>query len=420
MTYKIYKFIGAFILLITNVTTTFAQVPYTRYELQEPGSQKFRIIYDVSATRAGDEYFYNGLRVGSDHEIHAVYDRATGTQLKWDISNERNAESPAVTDGRFLRIKLTHKVPENGEIRIRIDKTYKDPKSYSTKGNTITFDRSLGIKRNSVVLPKGYELTGVNYPSQVVTEPDGRIKVSFWNAGSAAVPYKVTARRLVSTNQNTSSNKKDQLVLTEAISTSQTPRAARLNYTFSERAMQDRDIVYFLQQPETHDFRLYHDYTETREGVNKYVNIVRAGSKAKNPSAYILDTGEQLSVETLRGNEISAKNIDIGHTPTRADEVVVIWFDAVKKGHSTRLRIEETYTDPNRYVLNGDELVWDRSFGRPSNTVVLPDGWYLTTSSIPATISETEDGKISLKFLNDRQSSIAVFIKAKRRTQSKK
>ena len=35
----------------------------------------------------------------------------------------------------------------------------------------------------------------------------------------------------------------------------------------SERSFQDRDIVYFLQQPETNSFFLYHDYTESRLGM---------------------------------------------------------------------------------------------------------------------------------------------------------
>jgi hypothetical protein len=51
-------------------------------------------------------------------------------------------------------------------------------------------------------------------------------------------------------------------------------RAGRL----SERARQDREIVYFLQQPETHAFDLYHDYTESRPGVDNYLNVVRGGS----------------------------------------------------------------------------------------------------------------------------------------------
>ena len=196
-----------------------------------------------------------------------------------------------------------------------------------------------------------------------------------------------------------------------ATSSAQERRAQRL----SERAHQDRDIVYFLQQPETHAFDLYHDYTEAKEGVDKYVNVVRAGSRSSNPSAYILDTGRKLKVETLKGEAIRAAKIDIGE-PVKADtEIVVIWFDPVKKGESVRLRISETYTDPARYRLEGDELVWDRSFGRPRNAVVLPAGFYLTNSSIPATVSETGDGRIRLDFWNPRPDEISVLLTAKRR-----
>ena len=66
----------------------------------------------------------------------------------------------------------------------------------AAKGETLVFTRPLGIKKNSVVLPRGYELTGVNYPSQVRQEADGRIQVSFINIGSAQVPYVVRARKL--------------------------------------------------------------------------------------------------------------------------------------------------------------------------------------------------------------------------------
>jgi hypothetical protein len=143
--------------------------------------------------------------------------------------------------------------------------------------------------------------------------------------------------------------------------------------------------------------------------------VVRAGSKASNPSAKILDTGKALLVETLKGDQITAKEIDLGTSVTDDTEVVVIWFDAVKPGQSVRLRIEETYTDPNRYLIYNNELIWDRSFGRPDNAVVLPDGWYLTTNSIPATINQTEDGKTRLHYINDRPEEIDVFIKARRK-----
>jgi hypothetical protein len=186
-----------------------------------------------------------------------------------------------------------------------------------------------------------------------------------------------------------------------------------------ERAHQDRDIVYFLRDPETHAFDLYHDYTEAREGTDRYVNVVRKGSTVSNPAARILDTGEALKAETLRGSAITAAALDIGE-PVRPDsEVVLVRFAPVARGASVRLRISETYTDPDRYRIEGDELVWDRSFGRPRNAVVLPAGWILTVSSIPAVVSETADGRIRLDFVNPRPDEIAVLIKARRRSRAR-
>jgi hypothetical protein len=200
------------------------------------------------------------------------------------------------------------------------------------------------------------------------------------------------------------------------------PVAAQASATarLSERARQDREIVYFLNPPETHSFDLYHDYTEAREGVDKYLNVVRKGSTASNPQGRILDTGESLKVETLRGDAITKAGLDLKgeiEGPVQADtEVVVIRFAPVPKGGSVRLRISETYTDSGRYRLEGNELVFDRSLGRPRNAVVLPAGFALTACSIPATVSETADGRIRLDFVNARPDEIAVLIRAKRRS----
>jgi hypothetical protein len=184
-----------------------------------------------------------------------------------------------------------------------------------------------------------------------------------------------------------------------------------------ERAREETEIVYFLQQPESHSFHLYHDFTETREGADKYLNVVRAGSKVSDPSARVLDTGEKLSTETLRGSQIAEAGLEV-QPITPETEVVVVRFPPVKKGQSLRLRIEETYADPSRYGLAGDELdelLWHRSFGRSHNDVVLPEGWYLTVSSIPATVSTEEDGRTRLSFVNPRPDAIDVFLKARRR-----
>ena len=195
------------------------------------------------------------------------------------------------------------------------------------------------------------------------------------------------------------------------------PRDAELE-RLGERAHQDRTIVYFLRDPESHAFDLFHDYTETKEGEHQYVNVVRKGSTASRPSARILDTGEALKVETLRGEAIVRESVDIGE-PVRPDsEIVLVRYPPVRKGESVRLRISETYTDPVSYRLDGDELRFDRSLGRPRNAVVLPSGWYLTASSVPATLSETPDGRLRLDFVNPRTDEIAVLIRAARRRAS--
>ena len=54
----------------------------------------------------------------------------------------------------------------------------------------------------------------------------------------------------------------------------------------TERAYQDREILYELQAPESHAFRITHDYTERKEGVQHYFNIVRAGSHVIRPYVY--------------------------------------------------------------------------------------------------------------------------------------
>ena len=195
------------------------------------------------------------------------------------------------------------------------------------------------------------------------------------------------------------------------------PAAAQEPGRLAERAHQDREIVYFLRDPDTHAFDLYHDYTEMREGMDRYINVVRAGSTVSSPSARLLDTGEALKAEILEGEAITAAKLDLGE-PVRPDsEVVLIRFPPVARAASVRLRIRETYTDPARYKVENGELVWDRSFGRPRNAVVLPAGWMLTASSIPATVSETDDGRIRLDFVNPRPDEIAVLIKAKRRAR---
>jgi len=390
---------------------------YTRYELLEPTSNSFRIIYDVSATTAGATHYWNTLRKGSEHQVDAVWDSYSGMALKWEIVDGKTAKTNGLVNsdinGEYLQVQLARPVPENAETRLRIDKTYSDPASYFQKDGSLVFSRSLGIERNSIVLPEEYEVTHCNYPSQVQLTTDGRTKLSFMNDGPLAVPLEIKARPLP--NGTTVKKPSENEYVFDNSGNGRNKSSVRLGWEFEERAFQNREIVYFLQQPETHSFRLYHDYTETRPGMDRYLNIVRAGSKASDPSAILLDTGVALMVETLKGEEITKKGIDLGSPVTPESEVIAIWYDPVQEGETKRLRITETYTDPNRYIVHQDELVWDRSFGRNRNIVVLPEGWFLTTSSIPAIIDQNEDGLTALHFVNGRPDNIDVYIKAQRK-----
>lgn len=368
---------------------------YTSYELLAPASHRFRILYDVTATAAGATAYFNPIRTGSIATDEHVIDRATGAPLAFCEVGAEVARAGGVGDAapgsRYIAVKLARPVPEGGGARIRIDKTYEDAQSYRSEGETIVFERSLGIKRNRVVLPPGYRLASVNVPAQVLQQPDGRIAISFWNSSPAPAP----------------------LVVRAVPGTAAGATPSHMAALFSERAAQTRNIVYLLRQPETHAFDLTHDYTEERAGVGSYVNVVRAGSTVSSPSARDLDSGAELPFEIVRGAAVA--RVAPEATGVMPDTTAVVFrFPAVAPGGSRRIRIAETYTDPERYRLAGDELIWHRAMGRPANAVVLPAGWILTNMSVPGTIGTTADGRTRVDFINPRTDDIDVVITARR------
>ncbi len=390
---------------------------YTRYELLSPDSSSFAIRYEVTATTAGAKRFFNPIRKGNVASNESVVDVMTGQSLRFEVVSGEEAVKDPLMKGEdksvdYIKVYLARAVPPEGQARLLILKTYKDAKSYYRENDAIVFSRPLGIPRNSVVLPAGYELVACNVPSQVLTQPDGRIAVSFMNGSGTQTQLIVKARPGAQAGTLAAPRIPGSQKSWEAPFEGETEQER-----LSERAHQDRDIVYFLKQPETHAFSLYHDYTESRPGVDKYFNVVRTGSKVSDPSASMLDTGEKLTPKIMTGAELAAAKIDAGEPVDPAAQVVVISFPPVKAGQNIRVRISETYTAPASYRLDGDTLVFDRSLGRPRNAVVLPEGWYLTASSIPATVTQMADGRIRLDFWNGRPDPVDVLITAKRRVR---
>lgn len=174
---------------------------YSLYELLDPDSAQFHILFEVTAASPGATFYFNPIRKGSEASDESVRDLATSQPLPFEVVNGAEARASGLPEAdpemSYIRIRLPRPVPAEGGIRLLIEKTYKDPKSYSKEGaDRIVFQRTLGIRRNAIVLPPGYELIECHYPAQVLTGPDGRIKVSLMHPGPDAVPLVIKARRI--------------------------------------------------------------------------------------------------------------------------------------------------------------------------------------------------------------------------------
>lgn len=186
------------------------------------------------------------------------------------------------------------------------------------------------------------------------------------------------------------------------------------------RAEQDRVISYWLLEPSTHQFRISHDFTVTRVGQKSVHSFVRKGSQV-SPDAkmFDLDSGKPLKTYTVKGKDVNA----LGYYPEPVDpDSIAVQGDLehpIAEGLSTRVRVQETYTDPVGYVLQDGELVWKRTLGRPVNYVTLPAGWMLASVNTPAVITLDEEGRITLRFTNTRNGNLDIVIKARKRPATK-
>src|SRR5215472_17981474 len=195
-------FLRQIALLLAVSLPALAADEFTLYELLPPETHQFAITYDVTASREGAQFFFNPIRPGSTASKERVIERSTGKELKFEVVDGKQAKatglvSPETKDeAQFIKVYLPAPVPKGGETRLRIFRTYTDAASYGLKDGQLIFDRPLGIKRNTVVLPQGWELVGCASPAIVSTDADGRIRVSFVNDRDDQLPVKITARRV--------------------------------------------------------------------------------------------------------------------------------------------------------------------------------------------------------------------------------
>ncbi|MGH9143972.1 MAG: hypothetical protein ACRD2I_22770 [Vicinamibacterales bacterium] len=184
--------ISAIAAALVLATPLLAQTPptvqdeYAVYDLLTPDTQSFRAVYEVSVTAPGATVFADRIGSGlttASRSDDAVVDVMTGSPLKFAVAN--NA----------IEVQLARPVPAGGgQARLRITKTYQDVNNYRRDGDGLVFDRAIPIRHAAIVLPAGYQLSECNVPSQVLADPDGRLRVSFMHQAPGAAALVLKAR----------------------------------------------------------------------------------------------------------------------------------------------------------------------------------------------------------------------------------
>jgi hypothetical protein len=335
---------------------------YTEYHLLAPATHQFAIVYFLTQRQPGMTYVLNQTRSGSEGSGIAVSDPRTGKPLKFDYMTGAELAAAGVqgrlnADEHYIRAHFTRPVPEGGEGRVRIEKTYKDEASYTNEngGASITFARSLGIGRNAIVLPAGYSRVSSNVAADIATLDDGRIRLSFENVNGYASDVRIRAARAASPRRG--------------------PIGAGLT-----TASDSTKTLYELKADGSVVFR--HEFVKWTKGDRVEFPSTYASGGA---TAIDMDTGRALQI-VLKGPQFPAEAmLDLTDGPLQ----------------SAHVRIAGTLANSG-YAIEGGNLYWSRTFIEPRTTIVLPPGFELTLASAPVTMGTLQDGRAYVQIVNTK------------------
>lgn len=342
---------------------------YTEYHLEVDGeagakvpAYRFRIVYYVAQRQTGLPYVLNQTRSGSAGSGISVTDPRTGRPLKFDYMTGKELAAAGVggrlsPDEHYIRAYLARPVPQGGEGRVRIDKTYTDEKSFSGSDGAITFARSLGIGRNLIVLPRGYQLVSSNVAADIMTGMDGRVALSFENINGYASDVAIRAER----------------------------RGMPRDYAIAGGPAMPADftkVLFELEADGSIRFRLQLAKGVGGDGVIPlplFCNVADA-------KAFDMDMGMPVAIRAPQ---------QAGHVPT------VIVTPAPPRGATAHVVVAGTLKDPN-YKVGPVGLSWERAFIEPRVTIVLPAGFEVTGVRTPVTTGTLPDGRMYVQIVNTR------------------
>jgi hypothetical protein len=176
----------------------------------------------------------------------------------------------------------------------------------------------------------------------------------------------------------------------------------------------DEFTLYELLPPDSHQFAITYDVTQSREGAELFFNPIRPGSVVSKERVLARATGKDLQFEVVSGKEAKASGLVSEKTADDAQFIRVHLPSAVPRGGETRIRIIKTYTDAVSYYIRDGQLVFDRPLGIKRNVVLLPKDWELVGCASPGIVSTDTDGRVRVSFLNDRDDQLPVKIVARR------
>src|SRR2546421_1356183 len=101
---------------------------------------------------------------------------------------------------------------------------------------------------------------------------------------------------------------------------------------------------YELLAPETHQFKIYYEVTETRVGARYHFNQIREGSEASDESVVDLATGKPLKFEVVTGAQAKADSPVENFSPA-AHYIKVLLAHSISERGEYRLAIIKTYKD---------------------------------------------------------------------------
>jgi hypothetical protein len=354
-----------------------AQETVTRFDL--PRERPLQIVTDVVVKSLGAREYRHVLALGSDSGATKAIDRASGKPLATRV------------EGGALIVSLGRTLNDKAEQRLGIEERVPRAGFLKPQGQGLVFTSRVGLGRVVIVLPPGFAVARSTRLAQVAAEGE-RVKLGFVNATDESLPVQV------------------EMLPGAAGSVSIPPGGFR--------AEDDRTIVYWLGDPESHRIDLALELRITRPGQAHAYSVLIRGDNITNPRTLDVDRGLDLPTRIVSGAEPTA----LGESMFPPDAAVFVadLGDKLPAGGSARVRLYQTATDPVGYrLLPTGEIRWDRFVGRLRTRAVLPEGWVLTSVDQPALVSVDERGRVVIDFVQAGADSPKLVLTARKAPASR-